>query len=217
MAYVRPLVQVYQEYESLSGTAQASVLNPCIIGPCYQFMDETSNLEENLLLSFLGTATSSGIAETVVPNLFPGAVLDSDSVKLRFTEAYVDMGSGAIGVEDVINNVVEFTSVNYPTGIAVGDNLTILDGSTVIADKHLVVSVDTTAYTVSLNKVVSTGTVTTPTAHWLRSIPEFTLTEGDTGITVSSTEYSVTIGALTLTVGGKASRASARSGSRSQG
>jgi hypothetical protein len=163
-------------------------------------MDESSNLEEDLINSFFGTATSSGIAEKTVPNLFPGATLDCDSVKLRFTEAYVDMGSGAIDVEAVSNNEVIFTISTYPTGVSIGDYLTVKDDGDVVADKYLVAGVNDETYTVSLNKVITLGDVTTPTAHWLRNIPEFTLTGEDSGITVSDTVYTVAIGSVSVDV-----------------
>jgi len=203
MAYVRPLVQVYQEYEAFSGTAQSTTLNPCIVGPCYQVLDESSNLPEKLLLSYFGEATVAGVDVRTVPNIVAGALLVEDTVKLRFTEAYANMGGETpIAVADVTDNVLTFLVGTYPTGIAIGDYVTVVDDDddSTVNDKLLVIAVDLATYKVTLNKIV--GAATTPTAIWLRLIPEFTLTAEDTAITVSVTTNEVTIGAVTQTVGG---------------
>jgi len=200
MAYVRPLVQVYQEYESFSGTAQSTVLNPCIIGPCNQFMDETKNTEEDLFRSFFGICTETGIDEASVPNKLADALLDADSVRLRFTEPFVDMGGSDIVVTDIDNNEIEFASGTYPAGIKAGDYLSIYDDGEIAAERFLVTEVDDTAYIVTLNKVVQGVTVIEATAKWLRQLPEFTITGEDTAVTVSATEATVTIGAVSRDV-----------------
>lgn len=199
MAYVRPLVQVFQEYESFSGTAQATVLNPCIVGPCYQFVAEDSNKEEDLFKSFFGVMSSTGIPEREVPLLIPGAVLDAASVKLRFTDVYMGMSAAEVDVEAVTDNEVSFTALNYPTGISVGDYLTVTDGADTVADKLLLVGVDPANHTVSLNRVIS-GTPTAPKAMWLRKVDEFTLTETDAAVTIGDSTPTVTVGTVTRTV-----------------
>ncbi len=57
MAYVRPLVLVYQEYESLSTSSESTTLYPCIIGPCYHIIDADDDAD----LAYIGTLTELGM------------------------------------------------------------------------------------------------------------------------------------------------------------
>jgi hypothetical protein len=129
-----------------------------------------------------------------------GALLDADSVRLRFTEPFVDMGGSDIDVTSITDNEIEFASGTYPTGIRVGDSLSIYDDGALAAERFLVTTTDATSYTVTLNKVVQGVTDSTATAKWLRQLPEFTLTGSDDTVTVSATESTVTIGAVTRDV-----------------
>jgi len=131
-----------------------------------------------------------------------GALLDADSIKLRFTEPFVDMGGSSIVVVDIVDNTIEFASGTYPTGILPGDYLSIYDDGDIAAERFLVTDVDATAYTVTLNKVVQGVTVIDATAKWLRQLPEFTITGEDAAVTVSATEATITVGAVSRDVAG---------------
>ena len=201
MAYVRPIVMVYQEYASQSGTAQDSTLNPCVVGPCYQVMDESLNTEADMLQAFFSNYTPMGIPDSEVPKLIAGAQLDPESVRVRFTQPYVNMGASNIAVDGTALNVVTFTSALYPTGVMPGDFVSLLDsGGAVIADKFVVIEVDSAAYTVALSRVIPEGVVAT--AVWLRLVPEFTLTNADAGVTVTDSTGTVAVGNVLITTFG---------------
>lgn len=193
MAYVRPIVMVYQEYASQSGTAQDSTLNPCIVGPCYQVMDESSNTEAEMLQAHFGNYTPAGIGATEVPKLIAGAVLAPETVRVRFTQPYVNMGEEDIEVNGTDLNVLTFTSSEFPSGIVPGDFITLKNASSaVIADKFAVIKVDAAAYKVYLSRTVTGGTAATAT--WLRLFPEFVLSNEDLGVTVDGSAGTVALG-----------------------
>jgi len=199
MAYIRPIVQVYQEYETLSSSAQSAALNACIVGPCYQVMNETLNTESALLRSFLGAYTPAGLVATQVPNIIAGAELDPLTVKVRFTQAYVSMEASSKVVTTITGNMLTFAVNTYPTGIAIGDFVTVKAGDgTVLADKYAVINVDAAAFKVYLNRTVTTGT--SPAAHWLQAVPEFTLTDESTAVTVTPTTKTVAVSSVTVLV-----------------
>jgi len=199
MAYIRPIVQVYQEYETLSSSAQSAALNACIVGPCYQVMNEALNTVKELELSFLGNYTPAGITATPVPNLYAGAVLDALSVKVRFTEAYASMEASSKVVTTITGNMLTFVVLTYPTGIAIGDFVTVKAGDgTVLADKFAVINVDAPAFKVYLNRTVTSGT--SPVAHWLQAVPEFTLTDESAAVTVTPTTGTVAVSAVPVMI-----------------
>jgi len=64
MAYIRPIVLVYQEYANLSTPTTTADLPACIVGPCYHIIDETDNEE----LSFIGNYAATGVHAQSFPN-----------------------------------------------------------------------------------------------------------------------------------------------------
>jgi hypothetical protein len=90
MAYQRPMVMVYQEYESTSVSTPAASLPPCIVGPCYHILDPV----EDETLALFGTYTKAGVDSGMFPNNAPGALIDKDSVRFRFKNAMVVVADG---------------------------------------------------------------------------------------------------------------------------
>jgi len=200
MAYVRPIVMVYQEYASQSGTAQTSTLNPCIVGPCYQVMDESLNTEADMMKAFLANYTTSGVTDMEVPHRIAGAELDPESVKIRITQPFVDMKGSTIEVASGSLNEVTFTAPTFPTGIVVGDFMTLKTATgDVLADKFAVIKVESDTFKIGLSRVLATGTV--KTATWLRAVPEFTLTSEDTAVTVTASTGLVSVNGVSVSLG----------------
>ena len=69
-SYVRPMVMVYQDYDSTSVSTAAAQLPACIVGPCYHILDPV----EDAALALFGTYTRDGIANGMFPNNARAAV-----------------------------------------------------------------------------------------------------------------------------------------------
>ena len=87
MSYQRPMVMVYQEYDSQSVSTSTALLPACIVGPCYHIIDPV----ENETLALYGTYTSAGIDSGFFPNNAAGALIDADSIKFRFKNSMVTL------------------------------------------------------------------------------------------------------------------------------
>lgn len=123
MAYQRPMVMVYQEYDSTAISTPTASLPACIIGPCVHVIDPV----EDETLALYGTYTREGIDSGFFPNNAPGALIIDGSVKFRFKNAIVSMFEDC-GVKSVSGNsvVLENCDVIIPY-IQVGDSVKIGD------------------------------------------------------------------------------------------
>jgi hypothetical protein len=168
-------------------------------------MDESSNAEEDLVRSFMEAVTDGGMVETVIPNLHTGAEVDETSIKVRVADPYVDMKGSEITVAGIVANEVEFATLDFPTGITIGDFVTVISNPdagdpAVVATRHLVTAVLEDTYKIRLNRVVPA--TDNPTLVWLRSVPGFTLPYDDTAITFNTEDATVTLAPLTRPVSG---------------
>ena len=95
MAYQRPMVMVYQEYDSTSVSTSTAQLPACIVGPCNHIVDA----EEDETLALYGTYTKTGITNAMFPNMISGAAIQPDSVKFRFKNAMVELDTVAAATD----------------------------------------------------------------------------------------------------------------------
>lgn len=116
MAYIEPLVMVYQEYASLSTSTETAQLPACIVGPCYQIVD--ADVDETL--AFAGNYTETGLSKAAIPNVAAGAKIDVASLRFRFKNPLVRI-SDAITPASASVNEITCTASTFPENIAVGD------------------------------------------------------------------------------------------------
>lgn len=118
MAFVRPIVYVYQQFQNVTVAPGTPDLNCCIVGPAYNIQDYPVDKEDIDLVDFVASGqtadapckadgTSLGrpdagsdfttVSDTSRPNHIAGAVLDNDSIQLFFDDAYIEVGHGTAG------------------------------------------------------------------------------------------------------------------------
>ena len=94
--YQRPLVAVYQEYANLTTPPAATVLAPCIIGPCYHVVDPELNSSE-LDHTFIGNYVGDALPALPLPLWnYPGAVLEENWTKVLLREVQVRVNNAAV-------------------------------------------------------------------------------------------------------------------------
>lgn len=148
MAYIRPSVQVIQEFGS-TPVAGEPELNACIVGPNKKFLDYS--ISEDKSKAYVGEYDNS-LEDTVpYPDRGAGEVVDASSVQLTFDQVKAKLYAGTDGATDTLEpNVLrsetsgfyfaDFTSsvgVEYPKssalhnrGVKVDDQVTFTDGVT---------------------------------------------------------------------------------------
>ena len=133
--YQRPLVAVYQEYSNLTTPPAATVLAPCIIGPCYHIVDP----EFDSVLAdytFLGDYSGTALTATPLPLWnYAGAILDEDWTKVVLRDVQVRVNNSAITSSFDINpekdNEITFSGASKTaiSGVGVQDRLYFTSGS----------------------------------------------------------------------------------------
>lgn len=149
MPLTRPIVEVYQDYASMTTSPGTPDLNCLVVGPCY-FIQDFPTDKANLGVGAFVKATytkdapcdASGDSEgrpnpgatfltlSEPPNITaaPGALLDADSVEVVFDGALIQLTKGTNGV--VTENSTVFTSsgADFVTaGVVAGDRLVLTD------------------------------------------------------------------------------------------
>lgn len=81
MAYIEPLVMVYQEYASLSTSTETATLPACIIGPCYDVVDPV----EDAATAYLGTYGREGLSAYLTSLHTAGAIIDESTIQVLFS------------------------------------------------------------------------------------------------------------------------------------
>ena len=118
------MVMVFQEYDSTSASTGGASLPPCIVGPCYHIIDAA----EDETLALYGPYDKSGVDSGFFPNNAPGALIDKESVQLRFKNAMVlllsDLEPAAGGL---VRNSVTFAAGSFVERVAVGDYVSFTD------------------------------------------------------------------------------------------
>lgn len=116
--YTRPMVMVFQEYASTSGTTSTASLPPCIVGPCFHIVD---NVEDEALALY-GDYSEVGIDSGFIPNNAPGALIEADSVKIRLKNANVRIGEGLLVTADATSlNVLTLADTAVVSNFDIGD------------------------------------------------------------------------------------------------
>jgi len=144
MAFVRPAILVYQEFQTVTVAPDTPDLNCCLVGPAFYIQDyptdKTSILAGNFVKTgftadapCLADGTSAGKPDNGTdfltlsnpPNHTAGGVLDAASVALVFDDVYLDLNHGIDGaVFAEGDNKFTSASASFITKkIAAGDRL----------------------------------------------------------------------------------------------
>lgn len=148
MAYLQPMVMVYQEYDSTGISTPTADLPPCIIGPCMHIVDPW----EDEALALCGHYTKEGVEHMLFPRNAPGAKIQRDTVQFRLKNAQVEICNN-VGVEvsTSTNALMLKDSEIMLDYIGVGDSVK-LEGY----ENLRVVGVNKTNKTIILNRTIST-------------------------------------------------------------
>lgn len=117
MAYIRPLVMVYQEYANMSVSTQSATLVPCIVGPCYHIIDA----ENDELLASLGAYT--GDLTAAIPSNYVGALIQEDSISIRLKSPVATLYTKVTGTKDsTVGSTITVAAADAPS-VVVGDSV----------------------------------------------------------------------------------------------
>ena len=116
MAFVRPIVYVYQEFQNVVIAPGVPDLNCCIVGPAYNIQDYPANKTDISIADFVAAGETADapcdadgnslgrpapgtdfLTLSTPPAHIAGAVLDADSVQVVFDDLYIQVGNGADG------------------------------------------------------------------------------------------------------------------------
>lgn len=117
MAYIQPLVMVFQEYAKTSTTTPSAQLPPCIVGPCYHIIDPATDE----LLALAGQYTREGLRHCFFPNNRPGALIQKDSVHFRLKNAMAMLTPAPVPLAGSERNAIRFQDCLLPPGLETGD------------------------------------------------------------------------------------------------
>lgn len=149
MAFVRPIVYVYQQFQSVVLAPGVSDLNCCVVGPAYHIQDypadATDIAEDDFVKDWtpgpeddpkdapcdgdgLSTGRPDPAADFVVlaepPNHTAGGVLDPNSVDIVFDECLIDLNHGNDGVLVAGSPVLTCASGDFVNKkVAIGDRV----------------------------------------------------------------------------------------------
>lgn len=186
MAYLRPIVMVYQEYAKMSVATQTATLTPCVVGPCYHIIDA----EEDEILALVGNYTTAGFTGNRFPNNAPGALIVPSSVKIRFKNPIVLLVDDK-SVASTSLNTLTFESGAFPSIAAIGDIVTVTSNSTTLPDEYRIIGLDATTRTIYLNKTLPTG-LSMVKIDIQRKINDFYVTTATPGVSVDATDETFT-------------------------
>lgn len=202
MAYIQPVVMVFQEYASTSVATQTASLNPCIIGPCYHILDAI----EDEVLAYAGDLGAIGMEDVMFPNNYPGAKIVDESVVFRLKDVIAALNVTPLSSTGVLRNIISFADASaYPDDVAVGDYVTITDADTseVLINRARVTAVDAEAFTISMNTTLSTS-ATNLQVDLARDASDMVLTYDDAAVTLDTGDEIFSISPLTTPVDGSA-------------
>ncbi len=156
MAFIRPVILVYQELATITVTADTPHLNCCLVGPVFHIEDYPEDADDIRVKDPAGTpidfiktgktkdagcasdGSSTGrpdagtnfLVATEPPNHTSGAELDANSVDLVFAAALIELGKAIDGT--TTTELVSFTSATadfVTLGALPGDRLVITDNA----------------------------------------------------------------------------------------
>lgn len=138
MAYLRPIVAVYQEYATTSISTPVTSLIPCIVGPCYQVID----IDDDPTLALYGSYEGVSISDGEFPNRTAGADVDDSTVSVKFDDCFGEISAAQASTGITAPNQVDMTDPVWGTaGIEVGDYLTIYDDASPTVTRSQVLTV----------------------------------------------------------------------------
>lgn len=122
MAYIQPLVMVFQEYLKTSTSTPSATLPPCVVGPCFHIVDP-----DDEVLALAGRYSREGLSRCFFPNNRPGAVIQAGSVRFRLKNALALLTAAPVPVRETESNALKFQDGLFPTGLAIGDYAVFFD------------------------------------------------------------------------------------------
>jgi hypothetical protein len=180
MAFVRPIVYVYQQFETVTIAPGTPDLNCCLVGPAYHIQDYPADKTDISVGNFVKTGktadaacladgSSAGqpdpgstfVVLTDPPNHTPGGVLDADSVDLVMDDLYIDLNHGIDGTGLVAddNTFTSATGDFVNKKVAPGDRLIMTHNSHPGDDDYTIVK--TVKQVVSATELKTTSTFKT--------------------------------------------------------
>jgi hypothetical protein len=149
MAFVRPIVEVFQTFTDVVVSATAPDLGCCLVGPAFFIQDYPADASDIYVSAFVKDTfdadaasntvdgTSAGrpdVGDFVVltnpPNHISGGVLDEDSVQVIFDDAYIQLDSGIDGAMAAGSSQFTSAGADFVTNkVAVGDRVILTKSS----------------------------------------------------------------------------------------
>ncbi|MCB5270519.1 MAG: hypothetical protein LHW56_01590 [Candidatus Cloacimonetes bacterium] len=197
MAYIRPIVMVYQEYASQSISTQQATLYPCVIGPCYQVINPVDDQE----LAYAGVySVAEGFSAVPLPSRIAGAEVVASSVQVLLKDLSFVVAAGAIA-EPVANTFVLPDGV-LPADVSVGDYVAVTFGTDtpVQVDSGLrVISIDPDTKEITVNRSILLGGNTEVgfQVEITRQVESYSLPAGSAALTVDAENNTVSLVAVT--------------------
>lgn len=196
--YQRPMVMVYQEYDSTSVSTPTAVLPPCIVGPCYHIIDP---VEDEILALFGGGYSREGIDSGMFPNNAPGALIDRESVKFRFKNAMIAMAENrSLATYGVKGNSITLSDPDSCISLLeVGDFANFNTGAS-----YRIIGVNRDDGIVLLNRSVPAKLDTnTVTVSFLRKVEDFILDDLESGkVLLDTASERFTLTGITMEIDG---------------
>lgn len=197
--YQKPMVMVFQEYDSTSVSTPTATLPPCIVGPCYHIIDP---VEDEILAMFASGYSREGIESGMFPNNAPGALIERESVKFRFKNAMIALAEGCgLATYGVKGNAVALSDPDSCIALLeVGDYANFSTG-----ESFRIIGVNKEDGTVLLNRSAPAKIDTnTATLSFLRKVEDFILVGQENGkvlLDLASERFSLT--GITMEIGGE--------------
>lgn len=188
--YQRPMVMVFQEYDSTSVSTPTATLPPCIVGPCYHIIDA---VEDEILALYAEGYNRKGIENGMFPNNAPGALIERESVKFRFKNAMVALAEGCgLATYSAKGNAVGLSDPESCLPLLeIGDYANFSTGQS-----YRIIGVNKEAGTVLLNRSVPSKIDTnTATISFERKVEDFTIDASESGkvlLDLASERFSLT-------------------------
>ena len=199
MAYIRPLVMVFQEYAKMSVASETTTLNPCIVGPCYHIIDTV----EDDILAYSSHMVIGGLTDIEFPYNKPGAEIVEDKVEILITDVVIDLDDSGFVSDGCAQATISFVDVDaFPSDVLVGDLVKVTDtadSDAVLVDKCTVVSINATTFEITTSMALTT-TSTTLKVFITRDIDNIELTHDSSELSIDLTAETIDISPLTVTL-----------------
>lgn len=171
MPFVRPRVEIFQEFKNVVVSPVAPEFKVCLVGPCFDIQDYATNKSNLFVGNFIksgvidpplctASGTSSGrpdpgpfLTLTEPPQLRAGAQLDAASVNCYFDDVYIELTYGNAASIAVGSNVLTVDSSADLSNVKPGDRVVVHKPTATEPAVFTVVAVNNTAHTLTLNSI----------------------------------------------------------------